>query len=547
MKYSISILVLLLCLLLIGCEKEVMLETVESSEVKMTFFSTDNISMNYANPVADKIAEETGVRIEVQLPIGEVNQRIDTMIISGDYTDFLMVKDTAYLVDVNALIDLEPLMREHAPNLMEFYKDYMNRLSYSNSDDTIYVLPTSELGNSVWQPRMGFELQHAVVKELGFPEIKTIYDYENALKAYIEKYPEINGKPTIGISLMSDDWRWMITIGNPGGFVNGLPDDGQWYINPTTYEANYRFSGDREKEFFRWLNHMYDIDLIDPDSFVQKYDAYEEKIGSGRVLGLIDAKWHYGGPEMILREKGLFERTYGQYPVQMDDTTLAAVYRDTGFLAGYGIGISVNCQDPVKAIKFLDYMVSEEGQILRNWGIEDLHYTIDENGVRHMTEDQIQQRKNDVNYAETTGVGNYIEPYPRYAQGELDESGNYYSTDTLSNLYDGYSEIEKEVLEAYGADRWSQLYPTADMLEESQWGVGWNIPIPEETGVQDALLTCDAIVKEHLITAIVSSPESFDRIWEEMQSKLEEAGVQDMNAAFTKLVKNRVEAWSASE
>ncbi len=545
MKYSIFIGMILLAVLFTACVKEDLVEMIEvgESEVTMTLFSTDKISTDYSNPVADKIAEATGVRLEVQMPIGEVNQSINTMIASGDYTDFLLVKDTAYLVDVDALIDLEPLMREHAPNLMEFYSGSMKRLSYSDSDDTIYVLPASELGNPIWQPRMGFELQHAVVKELGYPEIKTIYDYEAAIKAYIEKYPEIDGRETIGITLLSDDWRWMITIGNSGAFVNGLPDDGQWYIDPTTYDATYRFIRDTEKEFFRWLNHMYDIGLIDPDSFVQKYEAYEEKIGSGRVLGLMDAKWHYGGPEMLLREKGMFERTYGQYPVQMDESTLAAVYRDTGFLGGYGIGISTNCEDPVKAIKFLDYLVSVEGQVLRHWGIEGIHYYIDDDGMRQIPEDQLEQRRNDVYYAENTGVGNYIVPYPRYGQGKKDPSGNYYSTDTLENLYKGFSDIEKEVLEAYGVDRWSQLYPTSDQLVKSDWGVGWNIPTPEETGIQDTLLTCDAIVKEHLISAIVSDPSQFDRIWNEMHDALLEAGVLEMNEAFTVLVKRRVEAW----
>lgn len=37
---------------------------------------------------------------------------------------------------------------------------------------------------------------------------------------------------------------------------------------------------------------------------------------------------------------------------------------------GYGISITTDCEDPVRAIKFLDWLSSDEGQVLRNWGIE---------------------------------------------------------------------------------------------------------------------------------------------------------------------------------
>ena len=49
------------------------------------------------------------------------------------------------------------------------------------------------------------QIQNAVLKDLGYPEIKTLKDYENAIRTYKEKYPEINGQKTIGMSLMAGD------------------------------------------------------------------------------------------------------------------------------------------------------------------------------------------------------------------------------------------------------------------------------------------------------------------------------------------------------
>ncbi|PAD27812.1 hypothetical protein CHH60_29515, partial [Paenibacillus sp. 7523-1] len=67
--------------------------------------------------------------------------------------------------------------------------------------------------------------------------------------------------------------------------ATGAPDDGEYYINPETYEAMLHYKRPEEKEYFRWLNKMYNEGLLDKDTFVQKDDQYKSKIASGRVLG----------------------------------------------------------------------------------------------------------------------------------------------------------------------------------------------------------------------------------------------------------------------
>ncbi len=263
---------------------------------------------------------------------------------------------------------------------------------------------------------------------------------------------------------------------------------------------------------------------------------------------MIDAKWQYDSAQLILRASDMYERTYGLYPVQLDGSTKAADYRNTGYLGGYGIGISVNCEDPVKAIKFLDYMASEEGQVLRSWGgIEGLNYEVLEDGTRYIPEEELSLRRSDIDYGDRTGVGNYMyPPFPRWGGARVvDSTGNYISTETNKLLFEGLSDIEKEVLEGYGVQTWSELYPSADELEDSDWGgVAWNIPMPEESGIATTLTECDKIVKDYLIMAIVSKPEEFDTHWAKMQEELVEAGAESMGVNFSELVKARVKAWA---
>ena len=50
-----------------------------------------------------------------------------------------------------------------------------------------------------------------------------------------------------------------------------------------------------------------------------------------------------------------------------------------GLQVGYGLAITKDCEDPVRAIKFLDYLCSDEGAVLYKWGVEGENYFVDEN------------------------------------------------------------------------------------------------------------------------------------------------------------------------
>lgn len=41
---------------------------------------------------------------------------------------------------------------------------------------------TDRVVTQAWDPDGSMQIQHAVLKELGYPKIKTIYDYEKAFK-----------------------------------------------------------------------------------------------------------------------------------------------------------------------------------------------------------------------------------------------------------------------------------------------------------------------------------------------------------------------------
>ncbi|CAM4378055.1 ABC transporter substrate-binding protein [Paenibacillus tarimensis] len=510
------------------------------------FFPDPNTTWNnMQDDVGKYITEKTGITLKPEFAVGDPEQKINLIAASGEYPDLISPKGTSgALIDAGALLDLTDLIEEHAPNIKAMLGDQINRLRYSNEDPSIYFIPSLEAIDQYYFDAGGpFNLQHEVVKELGYPKMRTLKDYENAIKAYKEKHPTIDGQPTIGLSLLADDWRIMISTTNPAFWATGAPDDGEFYIDPETYEAILHYKRPEEREYFRWLNHMNDIGLLDKESFVQKYDQYKAKIASGRVLATIDQQWEIDEPEATLKAAGKHERTYGHYPITLDETYKAANFQQTGFNGGWGLGITTAAEDPVRIIKFLDWLASEEGQILINWGIEGKHYEYVD-GKRVFLPEIQDIRVNDNNrFKKEFGIGNYNLSL-RYGDGVKDSTGNYYTTNNPEQVLEAYSDVEKEVLAGYGATYWKDLFPQEDEFEVKPWGAAWNIPVPTDSVIPVTQQKANDIVRKRIPEAILAKPADFDKVYDTMLAELDKAGVKKMEEEYTELVRARVELWS---
>lgn len=388
-------------------------DKMDKSPISITFYNADGTAKTstFTDPIAKEITKRTGVTLKIETPVGGNNSRVPLMIASKEYPDMIYGKaDTSKLVEAGALVTLDKYIDKY-PNMKKLYGTYLSRLKYSVDDPKIYTVGAYGVappGTELWSPGGMFCLQNAVLKDLGYPQIKSLKDYETAIKTYKEKYPTINGQKTIGLSLLADDWRWLISIGNPAGAALGYPDDGQWAVDPNTNVAQYKFLLPEMKDYFKWLNNMNNEGLLDPESFTQKTDQYTAKLTTGRVLAIADANWSYSSAEVNLIKANTPERTYLALPAVLDPSKEKnASMRDVGWGGGSGIGITTSCKNPERVYQFLDWMASDEAQILANWGIEGVNYKIVD-GKRVIPDDEQKKKNTDPDYGMNTGIGSYI-------------------------------------------------------------------------------------------------------------------------------------------
>ncbi|OPJ63538.1 ABC transporter substrate-binding protein [Clostridium oryzae] len=518
----------------------------DKSPITLTVFSKDvnNNYEDFKSPVAKEITKATGVKLKMEYPVGgNLDQKIGLMIAGNDYPD-MIYGGQEKLIPAGAFIKLDNYINKYGKNVKALYGKYLSRLKYSKKDPSIYMLGAFGVDAQAFEPTGGVELQVRAVKEAGYPEIKTLADAEKIIKSYVAKHPKTNGQPTIGLSIIADDWRWQSAVGNMSAFTTGKPDDGQWYVNPDTKEAEYRFLNPDQKGYFKWLNHMNSIGLLDKDSFVQKYDQYTAKISSGRVVALNDQLWQYRDAQLALTSNKKYDETYGMFPAQVNDSTKCADFADAGYNPSYGIGITTSCKNPERAFKFLDWMCSDKAQILNHWGIEGKNYKV-VNGKRVIPKDEMEKRVNDKNYAKETGVGVYAYPFPERGDGVKDSSGQFYTPNTEAQIAKNYNVAQKELLKKYNANTFKDLYPKANEVVQQSWGKAWGVTVPSDSDISVILNKCNDITKAGISKAVLASPSNFDKQWNAMQSQLKAAGAEKIGKEFTKLLQDRLSLWNS--
>ncbi len=524
--------------LLSGCQQEASVS--EDGVVELTFYNADGQDDPWTDPVAEVLTEKTGVRLKTEYPVAADDQTVALMIAAQDYPDMIYAKgDANSLIDAGAMIDMTDLIEEYGPNIKKMYGDEFEKLRYSEEDPSIYQLSSYAVGGTFLENSGTAQIQWAVLKENNYEIPDTLEKFEKMIKDYMAAHPTTEeGMPTIGLSLSAADWHWMITLGNPSGYIaEGAPDNGQWLIDED-YNAMYKFRSDKVREYYRWLNRMYHEGVLDPEFATQTYEDYIAKIASGRVVALTDTDWDYSDGEKILIADGKLDKTYAGLPLAMDENTKAPSLMYQGLPTGQGVGITTSCKDPVAAIKFLDYLCSDEGQVLVNWGIEGVNYFIDEEGHRYRTQEEIDEANTNQDYSRITGVGFHSYPFPTYGIGEVDSTGSTYTTDSKETVIAEYNEEQKAACEAWGVELLVDVFPQTSEFEVPEYSPVWACMKPVEFDEIGNKL--DEIAWSGLITCVISEELEFDAAYDNMLATLEGSGMSEAEAMLTEIVKDMV-------
>lgn len=492
------------------------------------------------NRIYKKIKDELGVTLKEEYLVGDVEQKLGVMIAGGDYPD--MITANTKLTAAKAVIPLEDLIEQHAPNLKKHYEKVWNMMK-DPDDGHIYWLPNYGVYQGEFKPTQyqgpAFFIQKAVLKEFGYPRFKTLDEYFKLIEDYKAKYPEIDGQPTIGFTSLAYDWRdWPLR--NAPQHLIGHPNDGTVIVDPDTNVATLFEGTDIAKPYFKKLNEVNAKGLVDREAFAQNYDQYLAKIASGRVLGMFDQRWNFQQGEESLVSQGKPERTYVGFPLVYDES-IRDYYIDRPVLnLNNGFGITVNAKEPEKIIKFLDTLIQPKWQILFAWGEEGIDYHVDENGMFYRTAEQRQQQE-DVTWKQANKAEALYGILPKlegnYPDGNADTPGNQ-----PEEFYANLKDIDKEVLDAYGYKIWTEFFSPAPENRVSY--PAWSIDLVDGSAASVANQKLKDLALRYLPRAILSKPENFDSVWEEYREQIDKVDSKAFLDRINDQLKWRKDNWS---
>lgn len=514
----------------------------DKSPITFEYFNADGKNGNWDNPVAKAITEATGVTLDVSYPVasqGDAKEDIALMIANDEYPDMIYAKGSATdLYQAGALIDMTDLIEKYGPNIKKMYGAEMEKLKWSQDDPGIYQLSYAGVNQKTLTTGGSCQIQWAALKENDYKYPKTLDEYEKMIKSYLAAHPKTeDGLDMIGITMSASDWHWMITLGNPAGLIaDASPDNGQWIIDDE-YNVHYKHVTDEEKEYFKWLCRMYNEGILDPNFATQTDDDYIAKVASGRVVAITDAEWHYSQCEATLVADGKVDQTYVGLPVTLREDQVEKALLYQGTTVGWGIGITKSCEDPVRAIKFLDYLCSDEGQILYHWGIEGENYFLDDNGQPYRTDEEVAKAQSDPDYSKNTGIDNYT-GFPIYGTGSYSEDGFPYTPTTKESVIANYNEAEKAGCEAMGFEMLTDMFAQPEEFDLLPYSALWAYQQPQELAEKQTIL--DEIAWPGLVKCVTGTEDEFDGNWESMVQELTDNGLADAEEAMTEFLATKL-------
>ena len=514
----------------------------DKSPITFEYFNADGKNGNWDNPVAKAITEATGVTLDVSYPVasqGDAKEDVALMIANDEYPDMIYAKGSATdLYQAGALIDMTDLIEKYGPNIKKMYGAEMEKLKWSQDDPGIYQLSYAGVNQKTLTTGGSCQIQWAALKENDYKYPKTLDEYEKMIKSYLAAHPKTeDGLDMIGITMSASDWHWMITLGNPAGLIaDASPDNGQWIIDDE-YNVHYKHVTDEEKEYFKWLCRMYNEGILDPNFATQTDDDYIAKVASGRVVAITDAEWHYSQCEATLVADGKVDQTYVGLPVTLREDQVEKALLYQGTTVGWGIGITKSCEDPVRAIKFLDYLCSDEGQILYHWGIEGENYFLDDDGQPYRTDEEVAKAQSDPDYAKNTGIDNYT-GFPINGTGSYSEDGFPYTPTTKESVIANYNTAEKEGCEAMGFEMLTDMFAQPEEFDLLPYSALWAYQQPQELAEKQTIL--DEIAWPGLVKCVTGTEDEFDGNWESMVQELTDNGLADAEEAMTEFLATKL-------
>lgn len=351
-----------------------------------------------------KLAKETNTKLSIHTVVSsEAKDKFDVIVTSGEMPDIM----AGTLSDMNsfgisgAFIPLNDLIEEYAPNLKHYLIDNKEVLSQTvASDGNIYGVPMLTAIHTA----MGYCIRKDWLDKLSLDIPVTVDDWYNVLTAF--KNHDLNGNGIGAVTPLILDRTWenyYMNFADAWGIeLNGNGDywmikDDQVVFAPILSET---------KEFLKTMAKWYQEGLIDSEFITREntvnYHILNNKAGAACYwVGYVasqnknvevlknepDTNWQVVQPPVLVE---------GQEPKTFSQQSAVGGY-------AWGISSTTSTEEIMAILKIFDYVYSDEGSMLFNFGVEGDSYKVVE-GIPTYTEKVVNSEEGIINWIRSNGM-----------------------------------------------------------------------------------------------------------------------------------------------
>jgi putative aldouronate transport system substrate-binding protein len=473
------------------------------------------------------LEEQTGVYVEFEILVGDLEQKISIIAASGDYQDGIAGRKQTYVLhDAGAFIPLNDLLDQYGQDILKLWGD--GRKLLVQDDGEIYWMPqTMPYGEKVrkTQESHGIYIQKTVLEEYGYPKLKTLEEALDLLVDYAKKYPEINGNKTYAWTTLIDGWRdW--PLHNTPSVMTGHPNDGKASVDwvDGKWKATAIGFDQDAYDLYKLYNEVYLTGLYDPECFVMSYDQYMAKLTTGSILGFYDQWWNFSQAQKILKNAGE-DRWYMALPLVREGYT-EEYEAPPEPQATEGLGITVDCKDPVSFMKYLNFLAKEDTIVKRTWGFEGVDYMIDDDGMFYRTPEMI-EKWDDLDWSKNEYGSDYWVNFliPYSASLFPDEKNSVWPGNQPSIYRLNLKPEEIEVLDAYDQDTFATFFRDPDP-KRALYSPAWSINYPSGSELEVIERKTKDLRLKYYPLLIMADKGTYDQVWNNFMKEYEESGVK---------------------
>ncbi len=444
--------------------------------VSLSANAAASISSYAENRMYPVVEEKTGVHLDFIHPtMGQEKEQFNLMIASRDLPDLIEYGWTSYnggpekAISDGIIIKLNDLIDQYAPDAKALMQSSPVVAKQSMTDSGSYYAFMA-VGESNGKTQSGPFLRSDWMEELGLEDPTTLDEWG----AVFEKFKTEKGAEapfTTGPNtVVSGD----IICGSFGIGGEYYQKDGKVMYGPIQPEY---------KGYLTLLRDWYARGLLDPDFAANDNKAVAANMTSGKSGFTLNAAGNIG---LFLNAVKDSDPNYDlrpiEYPKMQDGgNPLFHSYswevRTSGSMA-----ITTECKDPELATKWVNYFYTEEGGLLKNFGIEGESYVI-ENGSPVMT-DLIENNPDGLSRQQALGV---------WSRGDMPSPG------PIIKLPDGNARVREafELWNRYSDNATDVLLPPVTQT-------------PEEAEELATMTTNINAYKEEMVIKFVMGRESLD-------------------------------------